>query len=160
MRKTERRFYFALPRLLARAGGGNDSAAETNWLEANVAGGLIHGIAYLFAAWLFLGGLRFWQQILLALPLAIFVWLAWLVILCLNAFLIRLLRACGLFRRIADDRAQSILINLMITAFAIQLLREGWWFGLAGTIWIVVLTLNLLAAIILAFLHRHETAAT
>ena len=159
MRNTEPRYYFALPRLIARAWGGNSSPAETNWVEANVAGGLVHGIAYLFAALLFLRDLSPVQQALLFLPLAVFVWLAWLLVLYINSLVIRLLRAGGMLRKTPDDRAQGLFIGVMTTAFAVALLRAGAYYGFAGGIWLAALSVNFLAAALLALLPRNGTTA-
>ena len=159
MRKTETAFYFALPRLFARGRGMNDSRTEMNWLEANVVGGAVHGIGYLFAAQFFLRGLASWAQALLLLPLAAGVWLAWLVILHINSLLIRLLRAGGLLRGLPDDRAQSVLIGAMITGLAIALWRADSWCSFAGGIWIAALVINLAAALALVLLSRNGTAA-
>ena len=159
MRNPEPHFYFALPRLIARAWGANDSPAETNWLEANVAGGLVHGIAYLFAALVFLRDLSPGQQALLFLPLAVFVWLAWLLVLYINALVLRLLRAGGMLRKIPDDRAQGLLIGILTTTFAVALLRAGSCYGFAGGIWLAALSLNFVAAAVLALLPRNGTTA-
>lgn len=159
MRKTETTFYFALPRLFARGRGANDSRTEMNWLEANVVGTAVHGIAYLFAAHFFLRGLTLGAQALLLLPLAAGVWLAWLVILYVNSLLIRLLRTGGLLRGLPDDRAQSVLIGGMITGFAIALWRADSWCSFAGGIWLAAVVLNLAAALALVLLSRNGTAA-
>ncbi len=93
-------FHFALARLWARATGGSSRPAEKSWLEANVVGGLVHGMAYLFAAHFAWRNLTAWQATLLALPLALGVGLGWLLVLYLNSLVIRLLRALGLLRRL------------------------------------------------------------
>ncbi len=158
MPNSEPGFYFALPRLIARISGGNDARTETNWLEANVAGGLIHGIAYFFVAQLCLRGLERWQQVLLLLPLAALVWAAWLLVLYSNFLIVRLLRALGMLRKTPDDRAQGLLIAAMTTALAVALLNAGGFCAFAGGLWIVVLALNLVAGSALALL-RATTAA-
>lgn len=158
MQNSEPGFYFALPRLIARISGGNDVRTETNWLEANVAGGLIHGIAYLFLAQLCLRGLERWQQVLLLLPLVALVWVAWLLIFYFNYLIVRFLRAGGMLRKMADDRAQGLLITAMTTAFAVALLHAGGFFALAGGLWIVALVLNLAADGVLALLRATNAA--
>lgn len=158
MQNSEPGFYFALPRLIARISGGNEVRTETNWLEANVAGGLIHGIAYLFLAQLCLRGLERWQQLLLLLPLAALVWAAWLLILYFNHLIVRLLRAGGMLRKIPDDRAQGLLITAMTTVFAVALVNAGELFAFAGGLWIVALALNLAAGGVLALLRATNAA--
>lgn len=151
MQNSEPGYYFALLRLLARACGRDDARTETNWLEANVAGGLIHGIAYLFVAQLCLRGLERWQQVLLLLPLAALVWAAWLLVFYCNHLLVRLLRALGIMRHLPDDRAQGFLVATMTTGLAVALLRAGGFLAIAGALWMIALVLNLAAGGVLAF---------
>ncbi|MEP6821775.1 MAG: hypothetical protein ABI946_05430 [Chthoniobacterales bacterium] len=158
MQNSEPGFYFALPRLIARIFGGNSVRTETNWLEANVAGGLIHGVAYLFVAQLCWRGLERWQQLLLLLPLAALVWTAWLLTLYVNYLIVRRLRAIGMLRQTPDDRAQGLLIAAMTTAFAVALLNAGGFFAFAGGVWIAVLALNLAAGGALALLRATNAA--
>ncbi len=158
MRNSEPGFYFALPRLLARACGKNDRRTETNWWEANVAGGLIHGIAYLFVARLCLRRMDLWQQLLLLLPLAALVWAGWLLVLYLNHLVVRLLRGMGLMRETPDDRAQGLLINAMTTVISVALWHAGGFFACAGGLWLVALTLNLAAGGVLALLRATHPA--
>lgn len=159
MRNPEPVFYFALPRLIARVWGANDASAETNWVEANVAGGLVHGIAYLFAAHLVLRDLSAARQALLFLPLAVFVWVAWLVVLYINSLVLRLLRTGGMLRKMRDDRAQGLFIGVMTTIFAMALLRADAFYSFAGELWLAALSLNFLAATVLALLPRNGTTA-
>ncbi len=159
MANAEPMFYFSLPRLLVRARGGNDAQTEMNWLEANLVGGAVFGIAFLFATRLLLSNLALWQQLVLLLPLAVLLWLAWLAVLYFNALVIRLVRVCGGLRRTPDDRAQSFLVSLMTTAFAFDLVRAGGWPVLVGGLWIAAVLLNLAAAVVLALLPRHGSAA-
>ncbi|MEO5720785.1 MAG: hypothetical protein ABIR71_04850 [Chthoniobacterales bacterium] len=158
MPNAEPTFYFSLPRLVVRARGGNATPVETNWLETNIVGAAVFGIAFLFAARWLLASLAGWQQLLLLLPLAILLWLGWLAVLYLNALLVRLARALGGLRRTPDDRAQSFLIGLMTTVFAFDLLRSGGWLAFIGGLWVAAVLLNLLAAAVLAFLLRHGSS--
>ncbi len=144
--KTRARFYFSLPRLIARQLGRSDARTESNWLEANVAGGLAHLIWYAFAADVFLRGLTTGLQIALLLPLAILVWIGWLIALYINSVVIRLLRACGLFGKLSNARMQGALLGILTTAFAAHLMAHASLLDFAGLIWIVLVALNLLAA--------------
>ena len=159
MQNPEAAFYFSLPRLLARWCGGSDERTEMNWLEANAVGIAVHGIAYLFTAHLLLSGLALWQQIALLLPVAVLVWICWLIVLYLNALIVKLLRICGLMRHLPDNRAQSILIGLMITICASELMSsDALALFLVGAIWICAVSLNLAAAVVLAVLgHKDES---
>ncbi len=159
MQNAEPVFYFSLPRLFARWRGGSDARTEMNWLETNVVGAAVHAVVYLFIAHLLLGGLPMWQQALWLLPLAAFVLLAWLIVLHANSLVVKLLRACGLMRTLPNHRAQSILIGIMTTAFACELLRAGSWLGLVGGIWLAAVILNLTAALALALSPGHGSPA-
>ncbi len=130
-----------------------------NWLETRVIGTAVHGVVYLFVAHALLGRLPLWQQALGLLPIAVLVWLAWLIVLYANSLLVVFLRACGFMRTLPNDRAQSILVGLMTTAFACELLRTGSWLSVVGGIWIAAVILNLLAAALLALRPRDESAA-
>ncbi|HSH39400.1 MAG TPA: hypothetical protein VK993_11500 [Chthoniobacterales bacterium] len=147
------RYYFALPRLFARLTGASAQRSEQNWLEAAVAGTLVHAVAYIFAARLLLAGRATWQQIGLLLPLALLVWAWWSVIIYANALLIRALRAGGFLRQSADRHLQSILIGVVTTIFACDLVTAGAWTRLVGLAWLGAVALNLAAAAILALMH-------
>lgn len=142
------RFYFALPRLIASQLGWNAERTESNWLEANLVGGLEHLIWYAFAADLLLGGLTTWLQIILLLPLAFLVWFCWLIVFYFNSLIIAGLRWCGLIAELPDARAQSILLGIITTAFAFHLVVRGALLSLGGIFWVTAVSLNLLAAAI------------
>lgn len=144
------RFYFAFPRLLAKLGGGSAERTDTNWLETNAVGTLIHAIVFLFLAQLFLAGRAVWQQLMLLVPLAILTLLFWMVLFALQTLIIRSARSLGLLRDIRDDRANGVLIGIVTTAFAWQLLGAGTWVRAIAAVWLVAVALNLLAACVLA----------
>lgn len=139
-------FYFALPRLVASQLGWNADRTEDNWIEANIVGGVVHLIWYVFAAHLFLNGLPMWERIALLLPLALLVWVSWLIAIYINSVLIRLLRAGGLFRDLPDVRVQSVLLGVITTAFAFYLVESESGLALLGIAWVAAVSLNLLAA--------------
>ena len=149
-RESAPRFYFALPRLLAKLGGGSADPTDTNWLETNAVGTLIHAVVFLFFARLFLAGRETWQQLLLLVPLAIFTLLFWMLLFAIQTLIIRSARALGLLRNIRDDRANGVLIGIVTTAFAWQLLGAGTWLRAIAAVWLVAVALNLLAACVLA----------
>jgi hypothetical protein len=144
------RFYFALPRLLARFRGGSSERAETNGGEAWSASIATYLVSYLFFAQFIPASLGLGPTILSLALLAIPVWLFWLLALYLNSVVIKLLRACGLFRSIPIRRAQSILIAGTASAMSLQLLGGGGWSAEIAAIWIVAVAMNLAAAAILA----------
>ena len=152
------RFYFALPRLLAKLGGCSAARTESNWLEANIVGTATHAIAYIFFAHLLLAGLPRWQQFALLLPIAGVVWLFWLLLFALNAVVISLFRAAGLLRRMPESHVQGIAIGALTTVFAFHLITAGSWMRPLGIAWVIAVSLNLLAAIILAFTHAERPA--
>jgi hypothetical protein len=147
------RFYFALPRLLARLAGGSATRSEQNGTEAAVAGTLVHAITFIFAARLLLAGYATWQQALLLLPVLVVVLLWWSVLMYVNALLIKAARRLGLFRESPDRHLQSVLIGMATTAFALHLVAAGSWMRLLGLAWIAAVVLNLAAAAVLALMH-------
>src|SRR5437763_1985171 len=104
------RFYFALPRLLALFRGGSFERAENNSGEAWIASTAVYLVSYLFFAQFIPATFGLWLKILSLVLLAFLVWLFWLLALYINSLVIKLLQACGLFRKIPVRRAQSILV--------------------------------------------------
>jgi hypothetical protein len=144
------RFYFALPRLLARFRGGSSERAENNGGEAWIASIASYLVSYLFFAQLIPATLGLWSRILSLVLLAFLVWLLWLLALYLNLLAIKLLQACGLFRTIPVRRAQSILVAGTASTMSLQLLQGGGWWAEIAAIWLVAVAMNLAAAAILA----------
>lgn len=151
-------FYFALPRLLARSRANQHMRSEKNSLEANVVGTLNHLLVYAFAFALLLKDLPGWQQVLLLLPLAVLVLIFWLLLLYVNSWIIKLLRAAGLMRALPNNRAQTLLISIVTTAMAGKLLFSEGWPRCVGLLWLAAVGLNLLAATLLAFRHGDRYA--
>ncbi len=146
-------FYFALSRFLASPREHKQTRSEKNWLEANAVGTLNHLVVYAFAFALLLKNLPGWKQVLLLLPLGVIVLVFWLLLLYVNSWLIKLLRPAGLLRALPDNRAQTLLISIVTTAMAGELLFAGGWLRFVGAIWLAAVALNLLAAALLAFSH-------
>ena len=145
------RFYFSLPRLIAKTCGGNPRRAETNAVEAWAGGLIFYLVSYVFfAAQLVQRGLRHWQTALLLVALGFFVWLFWLLLLYINSLIIKLLHLCGLFRTIPSRRAQSILLGISTTAMACALLLRGSWMLSVGLFWLLAVAANLASALVLA----------
>ena len=148
------RFYFALPRLLARWRGGDATRAERNGTEAWIGGIATYAISYLFFLQFIPSALGPWLHAILLVVLAFVAWLLWLVLLYVNSLLIKLARLGGLFRSIPDRRAQSILVSATVTAMAWALLQRGGWVSEVAAIWMVAVTMNLIAAALLALTHE------
>lgn len=127
--------------------------SEQNWLEAMVAGTLVHGIIFVFAAHLLLSGRAWWQQLLLLIPVALLVLVSWSLLMYANALIIRLTRAAGFLRDRADRHLQGVLVGIVTTFAAWQLISAGSWMRLLGLTWFAVVALNLAAAAVLALMH-------
>lgn len=158
---TERKrsgYYFALPRF-ATQWSGNIARDESNWLEINVAGLLMHLVVYCFAFHICLSGHSLWQQLILLLPLAFLVWIFWSLLFYFNSLCLKFLRAAGIMRQLPDGRAQSILIGIVVTCFALSLARTGGHFQVIGIAWLILVMLNLTAAGLLALRTSHVSAA-
>jgi hypothetical protein len=151
------RFYFALPRLLARFRGGSSERAETNGGEAWIASIVTYLVNYLFFAQFIPATLGLWSRVLSLALLVFLVWLFWLLGLHVNSLVIKLLQACGLFRTIPVRRAQSILVAGTASAMAFQILQGGGWSAEIAAIWIVAVAMNLGAAAILALRNGNHS---
>ena len=143
-------FYFSLPRLLTQCCGRSAKRTQNNWLEANAAGIFLHAVFYAFAFRVFLSGHNIWLQLLLLLPLAFLVWISWLLVFYFDSLVIRGLRAIGLMRHLSDSHAQSILIGLVASTFALALALDREAYKIIGAAWLILVVLNLLSAAILS----------
>ena len=145
------RFYFALPRLLAKMRGGDATRAEQNEFEAWSANLAIYLTSYSYFAG-FIPDLNNWLlRLLLLVALAFLVWLFWLLALYVNSMILKLLQSLGLLRAVPIRRAQAVLIVIAVSAMAFALVGRGALASEIGAIWLVATAMNLVAAIILAF---------
>jgi hypothetical protein len=145
------RFYFALPRLLAKTRGGNATRAEQNSVEAWSVNLAIYLISYFYFAGFvpaLVGGLWRW---LIFVALVFLVFLFWLLVLHFNSLVLKLARLIGLPRSLPIRRGQALLIVTTATAMSFALLGRGALAGEIGAIWLVAIAMNLVAALILAF---------
>jgi hypothetical protein len=147
------RFYFSLPRLLVKMGGRKAERTEGNWLEANAVGLAVFLITYLCGVRLLPAGLEVWSLLPLLVALAFAPWLFWTLTMYINSLVVKVLRPCGLFRDLPANRAQSVLVGILTTVLALQLLVAGSWMRVIGAVWIAAVSLNLFAAIVLAAGH-------
>jgi hypothetical protein len=146
------KFYFSLFRAIALLRGGDTRRAESNGFEGWLVGLMIYSIHYLFFATLFVPShLEPWRTALVLIVLAFWIWLFWLLLLYINSVIIKLLRTCGLFRKLPIRRAQSVLWGISTTAMACALLQRSPALREVGAIWLVAVTMNLVAALILTF---------
>jgi hypothetical protein len=151
MNTRNRRFYFSLFRAIALLRGGDTRRAESNGFEGWLVGLMIYSIHYLFFATLIPSHLEPWLTAPLLIALAFWIWLFWLLLLYLNSVIIKLLRTCGLLRKLPIRRAQSILWGILTTAMAGVLLKGNPALREFGAIWLVAVAMNLVAALILTF---------
>ena len=147
------RFYFALPRLLARLAGRPPFRSEQNGLEAAIAGTLVHAITFIFAVRLLLNSHRTWQQVVLLIPVALVVFVWWPLFTYANTLLIKGARAAGFLRETPDRYVQSVLACTATTLFSLNLLAAGSWMRLLALAWLGAVVLNLGAAAVLALMH-------
>jgi hypothetical protein len=146
--------YFALPRLIEKLRGGSGARSEGNWVEAYFTGIAVYLISYLFAANLLLPKLRWWQTAIVLPALLFALWIAWLIILYLNSLIAKACTILGLCPDLPRNRIQSVLIGILTTMFAAQLLTAGAWLRWIGALWIMAVALNLAAALLLALFHE------
>jgi len=145
------RFYFALPRLLAKFRGGDATRVEKNGSEAWAASLSVYAISYLYFADFIPVALSWWMRALLFGALTFLIWLFWLLVLYLNSLILKLVRSLGLFRSLPMRRGQSVLVAAATTVMAIALALRNSLVSEVGAIWLIATALNLMAALILAF---------
>jgi hypothetical protein len=149
--------YFALPRFIRKLRGGNAARSEENWLEAYVPGAVVYLISYLFTANLLLPKLNWWQTAIV-LPLLLFgLWIGWLIVLYINSLIAKGCQSVGLCADLPRRRVQSVLMGILTTIFAAQLLTAASWLRAIGALWIVAVALNLAAALLLALFHDEQS---
>jgi hypothetical protein len=152
-------FYFALPRLMAKLWGGSAARTQNNWTEANIAGAASFLVSYAAALHLLTATVTTrWKQIVLVLLALLVTWLFWLMALYINSLVIKLLRACGIIRGLPDDRAQSVLIGIITTAFACWVIAANSSLRVIAVVWIAGVSLNLIAAAVLVFIAENNDA--
>jgi hypothetical protein len=147
------RFYFALPRLLAKLRGGDTGRAEQNGTEAWFGNAAIYAISYLYFAGFIPQAPRWWQRGMMLVALAFLVWLFWLLVLYLNSLILKLFHSFGFIRSLPMRRGQGVLIATATTVMALALLQRDSFAGEIGAIWLVATAMNLLAALILTLTH-------
>ncbi len=154
MRSAERhgpQFYFALPRLVAHLRGQSARRTEKNWVEANIVGTAVMLISLLAILSFFWSGNRPSMQLVLLLPTVVITWVFWLLVLYIDAQIIKALRAAGMLRGVSNTRMQSLFISIITTVLACYLVTVGPLLAAIGIGWICALFTNLLAAMLLAF---------
>ena len=152
------RFYFALPRLIAKLHGSDPRRVEKNGAEAWVGNFAIFAISYLYFAALIPSTGRWWLQGLFLIALAFLVCLFWLFALYINWLILKLLHRIGFLRSLPLRRGQGVLHGIAATAMAFALLQRGSVGAELAAIWLTATAMNLLAALILA-LGNGDTAS-
>lgn len=146
------KFYFSLPRVVQLVRGRSVIRAESNWIEGYFAGVAVYLLTYLLLTQLATPQLSSGSVLWLVL-LAFGAWVLWLVLLYVNSLIMRALRCVGLFTTRSNSRAQNFIIGVETTIFALVLISRPNWPRVVGWIWLVIVLLNLAAAIVLAVLR-------
>ena len=142
-------FYFALPRLLHRMRGGTDKISESNAVESYFGSIVAFMVSFLFAWQLFACRCPGWQAIGVGIFLLFAVSISWLFVFYFNSLLIKILRTCGIFRKMANRHAQDIFIQVVVAAFAYELSISVSWTRWIGIFCLLLLGTNLAAALLL-----------
>jgi hypothetical protein len=149
--------YFALPRLIQQWRGGSPARSENNWIEACVASAGIYLMSYVFAANFVLERLSLWSSIFVFVLLLPGIWILWLIVLYLNSLIVKACWICGALTRSPRNRIQGVLVGTLTTLIAANVAMSGTWLRWIGVIWIIVVTLNLIAAVLLALLYGEHS---
>jgi hypothetical protein len=149
--------YFALPRLLRKWRGGSAGRSENDWREGYAMGVVVYGISYFFVANIVLHHLHGWR-LALALALLLFgQWIFWLIVVYLNSLITKAIWGCGLATNLSPSRVQNVLIGILTTAFAAQLIVAGQWISWLGLLWLAAVCANLGAALLLAIWYDERS---
>src|SRR5215211_5767066 len=153
-----REFNFSLPRLLAAPPGRKHFSSERNGTEARLAGGFNHLVVFSCIFQLLTARVSLTTALLLLLPIAVLVWIFWLILLYVNSWIIYFIRKAGLAQSLPDNRAQTALITGLTCGMAAYLFFTPAWLRWLGTAWLLLVSLNLLAAALLALLPHDRSA--
>jgi hypothetical protein len=94
----------------------------------------------------------------IVLPILLFaIWIFWLIVLYVNSLIVKACWICGLCTDLPRNRIQSVLMGILTTAFAAQLIAAGSWMRWVGASWIIAVALNLTAALLLALFHDERS---
>jgi len=129
--------------------GGTDKVSESNAAESYLGSIGIFIITFVFGLQLFAERFSGWSVIAFDLVLVFAVWIFWLIVFYINSLIVKLLRACGLFRETPNRRAQDIFIAIVVAAMAYRLSILHGWLGWIGWLCLCALGANFLAAILL-----------
>lgn len=129
--------------------GGTDKVSESNAAESYLGSIGIFIITFVFGLQLFAERFSGWSVIAFDLVLVFAVWIFWLIVFYINSLIVKLLRACGLFRETPNRRAQDIFIAIVLAAMAYRLSILHGWLGWIGWLCLCALGANFLAAILL-----------
>jgi hypothetical protein len=143
-------YYFALLRLLNRMRGGSDKISESNAAEAYFGSIMAFLVSFLSAWQLFASRCTGWPAIAVGILLLFAVSLFWLVVFYFNSLLIKILRAGGIIRKMANRHAQDILIEVVVAIFAYELSLSVSWMRWIGMSCLLLLGANFAAALLLA----------
>ncbi|SRR6266487_3648506 len=143
-------FYFSLPRLLSRVTGRGFHFSEGGFFETCLGSLAVLLIPYLFLVDLVINHLAGWMAFVAGVALLFAIWIFWLVVLYLNSVMIEVLHDLGFFRKVTGRHLQDIFVGIIITFFASELSILNSWVRWIGIFWLIILAMNLLAALSLA----------
>ena len=148
--------YFAIRRLLKHWRGGNSARSEADWREAYFVGWFIFFLSYFFTVHMVRGDHFTLPDVPILFGLLFATWLCWPVILYLNWLIAKLCWRCGLFTDLPANRVQNALIGILTTIFAVELVLAQSWTRWLAALWLVLIGLNLSAALLLALFGEKE----
>jgi hypothetical protein len=143
--------------LIGKWRGRSGTRSEENWREAYLAGVAVYLVTYLFAVNLLRDRLSFGPAAIVLFLLLFGIWIFWLIVLYLHSLVVKAIWACGLCRDLSRNRVQSVLMGILTTAFAAQLVISGSWVRWVGALWLMAVALNLSAALLLALLYDERS---
>ena len=143
-------FYFSLPRLLSGVTGRGFHFSEGGFFETCLGSLAVLLIPYLFLVDLVINHLAGWMAFVAGVALLFAIWIFWLVVLYLNSVMIEVLHDLGFFRKVTGRHLQDIFVGIIITFFASELSILNSWVRWIGIFWLIILAMNLLAALSLA----------
>jgi hypothetical protein len=149
-------FYFSLLRLLSKVTGHGSHFSEGGVFETCLGTFVVLLIPYLFLVDLAMNHLAGWMACVAVVMLPFAIWIFWLVVLYLNSVMIQVLHGLGFFRKVIERRLQDIFVGIIITFFASELSILNSWIRWIGIFWLMILAMNLAAALSLALTSKRR----
>jgi len=147
--RSELGYAFALPRLVARLAGRKARRAEFSGLEAYGLSVLVFAICCVWAGRALFPLVRpVLVRLFILVLLPVGIWAAFLILYYLVSLVIALCRRLGICAAVTNSTFQHIVIMLLTTLLAFQLVSaESGWVRSLGIGWLGLVGLNLLATL-------------